>query len=79
MTLPGNALHLRRGLAPAPAVATLPHLDGVEPETPDANGRVLLCVQHGSYCHHETFEQRRGRLRPARKHTMFDIGGPGQA
>ena len=77
--LPGNALHLQSGLAPAPAVAALPHLDGVEPGTPDTNGCVLLCVQHSSYRYRETFEQRRGRLCPARKHTMFDIGGPRQA
>jgi hypothetical protein len=42
-------------------------------------GCVLNCVQHGSDRHRETLEQRRGRLCPARKHTMLDIRGPCQA
>ena len=39
----------------------------------------LLRVQHGSHRHCETFEQRRGRLRPACKNAMFYIGSPCQA
>ena len=42
-------------------------------------GYVLPCLQHGSYGHREIFEEHRGRLRPARKNTMFYIRGPCQA
>jgi hypothetical protein len=42
-------------------------------------GCVLHCVQHGRDRHRETLEQRRGRLRPARKNPMLDVRGPCQA
>jgi hypothetical protein len=42
-------------------------------------GYVLHRVQHSSYRHRETLEQRRGRLRTTRKHTMLHIRGPYQA
>ena len=48
----------------------------MEPGASDANGCVLLRVQHGRYRHRETCEQRRGRLRPACKNVLLYLYSP---